>query len=249
MDFANIQSRFSKLFEPTLLTAHPAEWGWRIPPGITDIYRIGYAVTLTPDLVQLAQLANVQLIITHHDAWEFLNEMRTQSLLQLEQYGIAHLFVHAPLDCADFGQSATFLNLTGCNEIGRFDREGDLYWGRYGLLPNPQPFAEFERNLSGVLGEKPRLVRQEIATIQRVAVVTGGGCTTAELKQACDLGCDTYITGELNAYILMYARYLKMNLLVYSHTATEIHGVEALVNLLIDGNPEVISLRLVEEMF
>jgi putative NIF3 family GTP cyclohydrolase 1 type 2 len=177
--------------------------------------------------------------------------------LQLLDYAaIAHLFLHAPLDAADFGTSATLLKLTGCSEIGKFDPEhpngwadtsADFFWGRYGELDMPEPFNVFERKVSLLLGEAPRMALTGSGMVQRVATVTGAGSAINELKEAVDLGCDTYITGELSLYFLMYARYQKLNVLVYSHTGTEIAGVEALVRRLVEDYPEVTFTRLDEE--
>jgi len=56
-----------------------------------------------------------------------------------------------------------------------------------------------------------------------------------------------YATGEMNLYFLMYARHKGLNTLVYSHTATEIDGVEALVHRLVDGVEGIQLIRLSEE--
>ena len=58
--------------------------------------------------------------------------------------------------------------------------------------------------------------------------------------------CDTYLTSEMNLYFLMYARHKELNTLVYSHTATEIDGVAALVHKLVDGFEDIQVIRLDE---
>jgi putative NIF3 family GTP cyclohydrolase 1 type 2 len=248
MEIHSLQNKFQSLFNHATLSQQPDEWGWRIPSGLEQVMTIGYATSLSPQIVWAAHEQQVQLVVTHHDAWDFLHELREQSLKLLDEFAIAHLFVHAHLDWAGFGTSASLLKWIGCHETGCFDREGDMHWGRYGELSTPVPFADFERNVSGLLGEAPRISLPGSGEVQRVATVTGGGCSTDELKEAHGLGCDTYITGESSLYFLMYARYLQMNVLVYSHTATEIHGVEALVSRLVTDNPEIKVTRLAEAM-
>ena len=51
---------------------------------------------------------------------------------------------------------------------------------------------------------------------------------TTEMRIAAEAGCDTYITGEYALYSQQYARHAGMNLLVGSHTNTEILGVKSM---------------------
>ena len=48
------------------------------------------------------------------------------------------------------------------------------------------------------------------------------------LAEALESGIDLYITGETNLYLLEYARYRGVNVLVYSHNYTEIFGTQNL---------------------
>lgn len=251
-----LDSKLQSLFGEEALSRQAEEWGWRVPSGFKEVTRIGLATSLTPEVIASAVRQQAQLIVTHHDPWEFLLDLRQHTLQLLENAAIAHLFVHAPLDAADFGTSASLLKLTGCCEIGKFDFEhpggcsetsADFFWGRYGKLDTPEPFDVFERKVSRLLGEAPRIALPSRGMVQCVATVTGAGSGMSELKEAAGLGCDTYITGEMSLYFLMYARYQKLNVLVYSHTGTEIIGVEALVRRLVEDNPEVAFTRLDEE--
>ena len=69
----------------------------------------------------------------------------------------------------------------------------------------------------------------------RVAVAAGGGNMTNEMRIAVENGCDTYVTGEYVLYSQQYAQHVGMNLLVGSHTNTEILGVEAMAQRLARG--------------
>jgi len=84
------------------------------------------------------------------------------------------------------------------------------------------------------LGEDPRFCWDSGGKVKRVAVVTGAGCNTAYVKEAQELGCDTYVTGEYNLYLGMFVRGQCINCLVYSHTATENKGPENLAKRLVD---------------
>ena len=55
------------------------------------------------------------------------------------------------------------------------------------------------------------------------------------MRIAVENGCDTYVTGEYVLYSQQYAQHVGMNLLVGSHTNTEILGVEAMAQRLARG--------------
>ncbi|MCU6712998.1 Nif3-like dinuclear metal center hexameric protein [Paenibacillus sp. J5C_2022] len=59
-------------------------------------------------------------------------------------------------------------------------------------------------------------------------MITGAGHSTDQLKEATHYHCDVYITGEKSLYTVQYAKFLNLNLIVGSHTFTEVYGVQAL---------------------
>ncbi|TYS55909.1 hypothetical protein FZC74_17780 [Sutcliffiella horikoshii] len=69
------------------------------------------------------------------------------------------------------------------------------------------------------------------------------------IKFALDQGCDTYITGEASLYTIQYAKFAGLNLLVGSHTFTEIFGVESLVLKIKELNENISLVKLQEEHF
>lgn len=50
----------------------------------------------------------------------------------------------------------------------------------------------------------------------------------SHLKLAAEKNCDINITGEKVLYIIEYAKFTGMNLIISSHTFTEIFGIESL---------------------
>ena len=59
------------------------------------------------------------------------------------------------------------------------------------------------------------------------AIATGGAGYTSYLREAQQLDCDTYITGEGSMYTKLFAREVGMNLVFGSHYATELPGIKA----------------------
>lgn len=119
------------IFNPEILDAHPDDWGIAIHSPEPDV--IGFATTLTPAVIQQANDQNINLLVTHHDVWDFMLEERSVSLELLSQHKISYIWCHAPLDAADFGTTAALLALFSYKMIGTI-ADGD---GRVGELPAP----------------------------------------------------------------------------------------------------------------
>lgn len=88
----------------------------------------------------------------------------------------------------------------------------------------------------------------DVLSISKICVVTGAGNMTNDIKIAVDNNCDTYVTGEYNLYSQQYSKFTGINLMVGSHTNTEIPGVFQLVNKLIE-NTSIEAVKLTEETY
>ncbi|PEN02506.1 SMS protein, partial [Bacillus wiedmannii] len=64
---------------------------------------------------------------------------------------------------------------------------------------------------------------------------------------ALEKGCDTYITGEKTLYTVQHAKFKGINLIVGSHTFTEVFGVESLVRKLQERDRAIEITRLNED--
>jgi len=212
------------IFDPALLEACPDEWGLVIHS--TDPHSIGFATTLTPDVIHQAVAKEIDLLVTHHDAWEFMREERDICLQLLAQRRISHVWCHAPLDAADFGTAASLLAVAGCKVIGSI-AEGD---GRIGELPAPLSLTELVKLLDGQLSESPCRRIDANRMVARIACVPGAGMNIGYLVEALNRDADLYITGETGLYLLEYASFRKVNVLVYSHNYTEIFGTQNLAH-------------------
>ncbi len=69
---------------------------------------------------------------------------------------------------------------------------------------------------------------------------------TSDVKEAVEQQCDAYLTGEKVLYTIEYARFAGINLLVGSHTFTEIFGVEGLIGQLLRHHPSLTAIRIAE---
>jgi putative NIF3 family GTP cyclohydrolase 1 type 2 len=251
MTFPELVEQIRACFGPVRVEDHPTEFGFT-DHSAGAIARVGYATNLDPLTVAAAVEADVDALLTHHDAWDFLFELRDQAYARLEETSISHVFVHLPLDAAPFGTSVTLGERIGLEMTASFAEEDGFLCGRAGSYPTPVAFAEEDGFLCGRAGSYPtpvafaeivaRLRRATGAGLrawpfgppnaQTVGITTGGGSLCNLLREAIDLGCDTYVTGESNVYLVQYARNRGVNLIVGTHTHTEFPGVERLSELL-----------------
>lgn len=214
-----------------------------------DINRIGYCVNLTLETVDLAIKNKVDMMVTHHDAWDFVFGMKEACVKKLEENGIGHYFVHLPLDDAEFGTNETIANGLRPDFIERSHPYEGFDCGRICTFNEPVPFKTLIERMEGMMKELARSWAYSDKPITKVGIVCGGGEGTTLAKAAFDEGCDVYITGEKVLYTIQYARFAKKNLIIGSHTFIELPGVQHLAMKLKEtveiggGNLSVVELE------
>jgi dinuclear metal center YbgI/SA1388 family protein len=215
--------------------------------GSKDVIKLGYCTNLTIKSAQEAAKNSVDLIITHHDAWEWMSGIKEEVLEILKQNNITHFFIHVPLDDAEFGNNTSILKKLGFKIIDKFSNEEGMYCGRIGEIDEPIEFDKLVNKIETLLEEPVRKWKNNERLIKKIGVVTGAGFSAIDIKDAVNLGCDTYFTGEKILYTVQYAQYSKINLIVGSHTFTEIFGLENLAKILNEKYPMVEIIRIKEE--
>lgn len=245
MDFENfIYDTFTK--EKLEIVKDKGEYGFT-NIGCEEIEKVGYCTNLTLESAEEAVKNNVNLLITHHDAWEWMTGIKEEALAILNQNKIAHFYIHLPLDDAEFGNNTSILEKLGFEVIDKFSNDEGMYCGRVGEIDNPITFEELVNKTEGLLEEPVRAWKNNDRLIKKIGVVTGAGFSAIDIKDACNLGCDVYLTGEKILYTVQYAKYSKINLIVGSHTFTEIFGLETLAKILSEKYPMLEIVRISEE--
>lgn len=223
------------------------EYGFNHPQP-HDFTTIGYATNLTPEVVAQAADKGVQLLLTHHDAWDFVYGMKEACMESLRANGVTHFYVHLPLDFAEFGTCNSLMKELGVSEIVQQTRYVD---GRevigIGQFDDAITFGELTERMSVALGEPVKAWNNTSRPIRRIGMITGAGNSTALIKQAIEADCDAYITGEKTLYSVQYAKFIGMNMIVGSHTFTEIFGVKSLAEKLQTQFPQLKLVRIEEE--
>lgn len=215
-------------FETSNLDNYSDESGITVNSTI-DIKKIGYCTNLTLESVEGANEAGVNLLITHHDAWHFIYGLQEACINKLKEYGIAHYFNHLPLDDSDFGTNESLIKVLGLKSVKKTHLYDGYYCGRVAEFEEAIPFLDFAAIMEDKLGESIKAWQFNDKPVKRVGLVCGAGGETTLIKESIDLGCDTYISGEKNLYSIQYADFKETNLMIGSHTFTEIFGVDSLV--------------------
>jgi dinuclear metal center YbgI/SA1388 family protein len=243
---SEMQEIITELFDREKLDHLPDDWGFTL--GTRDVSKIGYATNLAPQTVDEAVRHGVDLVITHHAPWDFMNGMKEQCMGKLWEHGISYCFFHLPLDDAEFGTNASLAARLGLQSIEKSSLYCDcFYCGRVGELSEPVSLDELKARMEGILEEPVRAWRNNDRAVSRVGMVCGGGSDTKDVQEAVDRGCDVYITGEKVLYTLEYAQFAGINLIVGSHTFTELPGVEGMAQVLKTRCPGVEIVRLQED--
>ncbi|HFL3236725.1 TPA: Nif3-like dinuclear metal center hexameric protein [Clostridioides difficile] len=210
--------------------------------------KIGYATNITPEIVLQAAEKNIDLIVTHHDAWDFVYGMKEQCVKLLKEHNIAHFYIHLPLDYAEFGTCNSLLRVLGASNIIQLSRhvQGQSTIG-IGEFDTPIPMEKLVEAITNLLGEKIYFQQYNNREIKRIGMVTGAGNGTNQIREALESNCDVYITGEKSLYTIQYAKFINMNIIVGSHTFTEIFGVRSLAHKIQEEFPDIEVFQLIEE--
>ncbi|MGD6994131.1 Nif3-like dinuclear metal center hexameric protein [Sutcliffiella horikoshii] len=248
MDIIKFKATIHELFPRELLEEFDDDYGFTNTSN-SMIKTIGYSTNLSMEVIEQARTAKVDLIITHHDAWDFIYGLKDECIKRLKEYNISHFWIHGPLDYIEFGTCTSLMNKIGIENIIRFSEYINLSIPGVGEFKESKSFEALVDKMRTELDEPVRMWKNHGNNVKRVGVLTGAGDSTNHIKFALYQGCDTYITGEASLYTIQYAKFAGINLLVGSHTFTEIFGVESLVMKIQELNENISVIKLQEEHF
>lgn len=248
MDVSNIVERINEFFNVENKEIYTSE------SGITynaqkKIEKLGYCVNLTLETVEEARIHGVDLMITHHNAWDEIYGLKDACIEKLREYGISHYYNHLPLDDCNFGTNDSLLKRLNLKIVKRTHEWEGLYFGRVAEYDEEIELNELVKNIERLLEEPVKSWSFNDRKVKRVGLVCGNGGTTTCLKEAVENNCDTFITGECDLYTIQYARFKGINLIIGSHTFTELFGIESLALKLKDTIKELEIVMLNEEHY
>jgi dinuclear metal center YbgI/SA1388 family protein len=201
--------------------------------GADEVTKIAAAVSSSLEAFRRTKDAGAQLLLVHHGLfWE--GDPRTVDahmrgrLQTLFEGQITLAAYHLALDAhPEIGNNAIVAREVGIEEPERF-----LEWGFGGRLAEPATVDELATRLQRATGREPQVFDGGPATIDRVAIISGGGAKL--IREAAAAGYHAYITGEPAEPTLHLARELGIHFLAGGHYATETFGIKALAERLAD---------------
>lgn len=180
-----------------------------------EVTSILVALDITAEVVQEAELAGCQLIVSHHPV--IFSPLKTLSrrdvAFRLVKKNISAVCMHTNLDAAEGGVNDVLAGLFelknarpfagGCGRIGTVDE-----------LTVPA-LAEKARKLLNARVKYADTGRP----VRALALISGAGGSMFE--EAVALGADCLLTGEANHHAALDAKRLGMSLVAAGHFATE----------------------------
>ena len=106
---------------------------------------------LTLDTIEEAIKNKVDLIITHHDAWDFIFGLKNACREKLLENNISHYFNHLPLDDCDFGTNNSLVEKLGLQIVENSHLEDGFYCGRIAEFNEEITFEELVQRLENIL--------------------------------------------------------------------------------------------------
>lgn len=248
MDVSHIVKEINELFNVTNKEIYSSESGITYHAN-KKVKKIGYCVNLTLETIEEARIHGVDMMLTHHDAWDEIYGLKEACIKKLTEYSISHYYNHLPLDDCNFGTNDSLLKKLNLKNVKRTHEWEGLYFGRVAEYDEEIEFDELVNSIENLLEEPVKFWRFNDKKIKKVGLVCGNGGTTTCLKEAVENKCDVYITGEYNLYTIQYAKFKGINLIIGSHTFTEFFGIQSLALKLNKNKNEDKVVRLNEEHY
>lgn len=201
---AGLLSRASATFRSTFNGLLLADDGDERPVGRAYLVVFPTDEILAEVLAARATYRSPAVILTHHPLSMRMRGVGFRAippatLDALRAAEVAMYVVHSPLDChPEISTSGALADGLGLRRVGVF---GPYYAGHSGVVAEQPPgpfdaFAERVRRLCELPNLLPSQTRFAGRSVQRVAILAGGGDSTDDQREAEALGADTYLSGQ-----------------------------------------------------
>ena len=200
--------------------------------GREKIASICTAVTASERIIREAAERKADALLVHHGFYwrgedPVIKGMKRRRIGALINHDMNLLAYHLPLDChPELGNNACLGNLFGLQSISSHpvNKTPNLLWSGY--FPTSRQADELCDFLSAKLQRTPLHIAGNKRPIKHLAWCSGGAQDFIE--QACELGADAYLSGEISERTFYQAQELGIHYFSCGHHATERYGIEAL---------------------
>ena len=194
------------------------------------VTRVLTALDLTDGVVAEAKALGAELIVTHHPVMMDARKRLTDSdregrlLLSLAESGIAHIAAHTNFDAAQGGVNDTLMAQLGAKNV---QGEGCV---RVGELEADMTFAALCERAQKKLHAVVRAYGAPDTKVEKLGCCSGAGGSL--LEEACQMGADCFITGEIKHHIALEAMDRGVCVIEAGHFETENPACEVMANAL-----------------
>lgn len=200
--------------------------------GKTEIKKVGFGVSASLELFNLAKKANCDMVVVHHGMIvqsPNLDTISYERFLWLIRHDISLWSAHLILDSHPaIGHSAQIIKFLG-GEITEPYFLHDGPWGWTGQLNAPQPLDEIVKKLKPEMSPAATIYDFGKKEIKKIVCVTGKGAPySGEMGKLVDDKVDLYITGEVHEWNRDCFKEAKVNFIAGGHYHTEAFGTKAL---------------------
>ena len=217
--------------------------------GSEKIDKIGFAVSASKKIFELARDNGCQAIIVHHsfnlpktNNYDPIFQNRIALLIknEISLYGFHFLLDAHPL----IGNNAEILKTIGAIPNAPYLHRGNP-WGYSGKLPKPVPFSEITEKLAKHLSPRSVYYGFGPKNITKIVAVSGMGSPDVEsMKKLIHDKTDLFITGEVHEWNRELFREAGINFIAGGHYHTEMFGIKALMEKVKKDLPHVATLWL-----
>ncbi len=205
--------------------------GLQVDSGRSSVSRLALAVDTAPTVIQEAAAWRADMLLVHHGIlWrkvEPISGALGRRVRALIQNGIDLYGAHLPLDAhPDVGNNIVLARALNLNVDGWWCAPMGTPLGVYGSLSVELPLDIFVNSVEQYLKSSARVSASGPSDVRRVAILSGFGAD--EVKEARNVGADTYLTGETSHSHYWAPADHGLNVIYAGHYGTETGGVKAL---------------------
>jgi len=209
-----------------------------------EVTAVLLSLDITSQVIDEAEDAGVQLIISHHPViWDAMKSItddtvQERKVAKLIKSDIAAICMHTNMDIAEGGVNDVLMSCLGGKTSGILEPTGNgSGCGRVGELEKALTVPEFLSVCKTSLNAGGLRYHDSGRKVKKLAVMGGAGGDCVQL--AYDMGCDTYVTADIKYDQFLLARELGINLIDADHFCTENVIVPRLEELINSAFPEV----------
>lgn len=199
--------------------------------GSGDVTRVGFAVSASLAVFELAQQEQCDALVTHHGVLspsQLLDRITYGRLEYLIKNDIALWSAHFVGDAhPTLGNNAQILDVLGVTDRESYAEKDGVPWGILGRAAQPLTFDAILEAYKPYFS--PATIAYDFGSqdISTIVSVSGGGAPK-DMDRLVDAGVDLYITGEVHEWNREQFREVGIHLIGGGHYHTEMFGVKAI---------------------